>query len=152
MAKILALFVLLIALGGGGAAGYILRPAPPEPEMADAPPPEPELVTPSTVVTFDRSFIVPVLRGGRAWSHVVLALGVESDRLGTEVIHNREPVLRDSFNEALFLHGSLGDFDGDFTEPMAMSRLRTRLNLAASTALDDDTARVLIVSIVRQQG
>ncbi|MEM7644145.1 MAG: flagellar basal body-associated protein FliL [Pseudomonadota bacterium] len=150
MAKILALLVLLIALGGGGAAGYVLRPPPPEAD-ADAQPPEPEAVTPSTVVTFDRTFVVPVLRGGRAWSHVVLALGIESDRLPSEVVHNREPVLRDSLNEALFLHGSLGDFDGDFTEPMAMSRLRTRLNEAASRALDDDTARVLIVSVVRQQ-
>ncbi|MEM8823423.1 MAG: hypothetical protein AAGF30_07430 [Pseudomonadota bacterium] len=146
MVKLLALFVLLAALGGGGAAGFMLRPPAPEAEVEEAPPERP-----LAVVTLENSFAVPILRGGRSWGHVVLTLGVEAGEVTSDVIYSREPILRDHMTEALFLHGSLGDFDGDFTEPMAMNRLRARLNDAARAALADPTARALIISLVRQQ-
>ncbi len=151
MAKLLPILIVLIALIGGGAAGMFLRPPPPEPAEDEAP--EPEIVEEAqAVATFRDGFVVPILRDGRVWSHVVLILGVEADRTTRETMLLQEPVLRDGMNEVLFRHGSLGGFDGDFTEPLAMNRLRKRLNEVLQKRLDDPTARVLIVSMARQSG
>ncbi|CTQ49096.1 hypothetical protein [Jannaschia donghaensis] len=150
MAKVLAL-IMIIALGGGGAAaGFVLRP-PPEPADPEAAVPEiaEDL---DSVATLRDGFIVPVLRDGRVWSHVVLRLGVSSDRSASDQIAQKEPVLRDGLNEALFLHGNLGGFDGDFTDPVSMARLRTRLDAVLQDRLSDPTAKVLIVSMARQSG
>ena len=151
MAKLFPLVLILVALIAGTGAGQFLKPAPdPEAEAeAAAHAPEPEGHH-DTVVTFRDGFIVPVLRDGQVWSHVILSLGVEADGSTQESVLLREPVLRDALTEALFLHGSLGGFDGDFTEPGAMSRLRARLDAVVSGRLGDPTARVLIASLARQ--
>ncbi len=148
MGKVVPLIVVVLVAVGGGAAGHFLRPPP---EEGAAPVPE-EIVTlpEETVTTFRNGFIVPVLRDGRVWSHVVLTLGVASDVTSGDVIVQREPILRDGMTEALFLHGSLGGFDGDFTEANALLRLRERLDAMVRVRLDDPTARVLIVSMARQ--
>lgn len=150
MGKILPLLLVLLLGAGGAAAGYYLRPAP-DPEAAEeAVPEEPEEVDSAT--TLRDGFIVPVLREGRVWSHVVLRLGVSSDFVPEEEIATLEPLLRDGLNEALFLHGNLGGFDGDFTDPTAMARLRARLDDVLRDRLEDETAKVLIVSMARQAG
>ena len=154
MGKVVPLLVVVAALAGGAAAGHVLRPAPAEPPAEEAPvdaaaaQPEP-LAQPSTIA-LDAPFIVPVLRDGQTWSHVVLTLGVVSAVATGEDIARREPLLRDGFMEALFLHGSLGGFDRDFTDPQAMTRLRRRLDAMAAERLGDPDARVLIVSMARQ--
>lgn len=148
MAKVLALILVILFLAGGAGAGYVLRPV-------EEPVEEAEDVVPirdpiDAVATFRDGFVVPILRDGKVWSHVVLRLGVASDQTDQETILLREPVLRDGLNQSLFLHGSLGGFDGDFTNPVAMERLRTRLDGMISARLDDETARILIVSMSRQ--
>ena len=153
MAKLIALAVILIALLGGAAAGHFLRPPPPEGEEEPAHVTE-EVVDLSApeIVSLRDMFVVPVLRDGRVWSHVVLTLGVETHVQSREEVLLNEPLLRDGLNEALFLHASLGGFDGDFTAAISMNRLRTRLNDVVTTLLGDSAARVLIISLARQNG
>ncbi len=174
MSKLIPVVLVLVALLGGAGAGHFLKPAPDAEaggEAVDAAGgPATEGEGPATggdagkvaghetggaeghdaVVTFSDGFIVPVLRDGQVWSHVILELGVEAQGSAEETIRLREPVLRDALTEALFLHGSLGGFDGDFTESGAMARLRARLDGVVSGRLGDPTARVLIASLARQ--
>lgn len=156
MAKIVAIGVVAVSLLGGAGAGQLLKPVPPPEEGGD------EMralettdflhVGEESVVTLRDAFIVPILRDGMVWSHVILTLGVSAEATSRESILLREPILRDALTETLFVHGSLGGFDGDFTEPRSMGRLRQRLDDAVKRRLDDPTARVLIVSVARQGG
>ena len=152
MGKVVALVVVLAAIAGGGAAGYVLRPVPdPDAASADAPPdPGPPLPVTEATYAFRNGFVVPVLRHNRLWSHMVLELGVSAEHVPQSVIARHEPILRDGLTEALFTHGSLGGFDADFTAPAAMNALRLRLNEVVRLHLDDPGARVLIRSMARQ--
>ena len=154
MGKIVPVVVALVALAGGAGAGFVLRPAPP-PDVDGGSAPAPEAAAeepsgPENVFTLRDGFVVPVLRDGKVWSYVVLTLGVGTQGWTAEDVLLREPLLRDGLMEALFLHGSLGGFDEDFTKPQAMARLRRRLDEMVARRLDDPTARVLIVSMARQ--
>ncbi len=104
------------------------------------------------VTTLRDNFIVPVLREGKVWSHVVLTLGIESHVVPHDGVIEREPILRDGLNEALFLHASLGGFDGEFTATVNMTRLRDRLDGVVQRLLPDAKARSLIIAMVRQNG
>ncbi|WP_146204881.1 hypothetical protein [Jannaschia seohaensis] len=148
MAKIAALALVLFALIGGGAAGYFLRPQA-EHDTAAAPP-EIEPSGALEAVPLRDPFIVPILRDGRAWAHAVLSLGVESTRASREEVLHQEPRLRDGLNEALYLHGSLGGFEGDFTAGPQMVRLRERLDEVVTRLLEDQDARVLLIAVTRQ--
>ncbi len=163
MAKLFPILIILVALLGGAGVGQFLKPAPdPEgAEMAESDGDAPDAghaaeddgehgAAQETVVTFRDGFIVPILRDGQVWSHMILQLGVEAEGSTEETILLREPILRDALTEALFLHGNLGGFDGDFTEPGAMARLRDRLDAVIGGKLGDPTARVLIASLARQ--
>ncbi|MDB2407753.1 flagellar basal body-associated protein FliL [Jannaschia sp.] len=151
MAKILALVFVLVGLLGGAAAGYVLRPPPPEgEEVAEAPAHE-EAGAPESV-QLREPFVVPILRDGRSLSHIVLMLGIESTRVARDDIFLQEPRLRDGLNEVLYLHGSLGGFEGDFTTGPHMTRLRERLDGVVTGLLDDSDARVLLIAMTHQNG
>lgn len=152
MAKVIPVALLLLALLGGAAAGHFLRPPPAEgEEEMEASPGEVDLPAPE-VVSLRNLFIVPVLRDGRLWSHVVLSLGIESYSVSRADVLLLEPLLRDGMNEILYLHASLGGFEGDFTAPVPMKRLRARLDSVIADRLGDPDARVLVISMVRQNG
>jgi hypothetical protein len=151
LGKLVIPIAAILALLAGGAAGHFMRPPPAETEAGATPEPEPVAVAPADrVTTFREAFVVPILRRGRLWGNVILNLGVETASVSREEVLLMEAVLRDGFTEALFRHGSQGGFDGDFTEPLAMNRLRTRLNEVARGLTGDPEARVLIVSMARQ--
>jgi len=157
MMKIIAAAVVLLALIAGAGAGYVLKPPPTEEELAakaeaDAHAEANQTLAAPEVVSLRDHFVVPVLRDGRIWSHVVLSLGVETHTASREEVLIREPLLRDGLNESLFLHASLGGFEGDFTAAANMNRLRARLNGVVTSLLDDGDARVLIISMARQNG
>jgi hypothetical protein len=144
----IALALILLAALGGAGAGHLMRPAAP-PDAAETPPPpdsEPQ------AAELRDPFVVPILRDGRIWSHVVLTLGIESRVMTADEIFAREPRLRDGLNRTLWTHGSLGGFDGDFTAADAMLRLRERLDAVAVQLLEDETARVLLIGVTRQAG
>lgn len=154
MGKLVPVGIVLLALAGGAGVGHVLRPAPePESEAEQVAAEEaPAAPAQESLVALDDPFLIPVLRDGQVWSHVVLTLGVSSTGLAREDILLREPLLRDGLMEALFVHGSLGGFEGDFTEPQAMIRLRRRLDEMVARRLGDPEARALIVSMARQAG
>ena len=156
MGKLVPAAIVLVALVGGAGLGHALRPVPePVPEAepgAEAAAPEAAPAGEAGVITLEEPFLVPILRDGQVWSHVVLRLGVSVPGQEAEVIRAREPVLRDGLMEALFVHGSLGGFEGDFTEPEAMARLRRRLDEMVAARLGAPEARALIVSMARQAG
>jgi hypothetical protein len=145
----IALVVVAAAALAGGAAGHLMRPPPEDPpEPTVAAPPD----GPVEAVPLREPFVVPVLRDGRIWSHVVLSLGVESRGITREAILAQEPRLRDGLNRTLWTYGSLGGFDGDFTALDAMGRLQERLDGVVSMLLDDPSARVLLIGMTRQSG
>lgn len=165
MGKLVPIAIVVVALAAGAGAGHLLRPAPVEveddptrggeaPDGGAATGAAPVIPKPhsgeESVVSLRDNFVVPVLRDGRVWSYVVLTLGVVAGATEGDQILLREPLLRDGLMEALFLHGSLGGFENDFTEPQAMIRLRRRLDDMVERRLGDPTARILIVSMARQ--
>ena len=146
MKLLIALPIVLVAVAGGGAAGLLLAPSP-----GDHAAPEPEILAEPAVLPFQREFIVPLLAGGRVRAHLVLGLALESHTLTREAMLPREPVFRDRLVEALLRHAAVGGFDGDFTEPLAMNRLRIALNEALRPALPPGTdATALLESVDRR--
>ncbi|NJM81761.1 MAG: flagellar basal body-associated protein FliL [Tabrizicola sp.] len=151
MRKILPLLLAFLGLGGGVAAGIVLRPAADtehpeehhEPE-AEETPVEPEYVK------LNNQFVVPVIEGGRVSAMVVLSLSLEVTTGSTEAIYSREPKLQDAFLQVLFDHANVGGFRGSFTDGSNLVVLRTSLREAAVAVAGEVVKDVLITGIARQ--
>jgi len=167
--KLLPLVMAAFGLGGGVAAGVMLRPAadadhadaaadphampaedhaaetaemPPEGEHGEAGVPE--------YVKLNNQFVVPVVEEGRVASMVVLSLSLEVEAGFSETIYEREPKLRDAFLQVLFDHANTGGFSGSFTDGANLVVLRTSLHEAAALVLGTAIKDVLITDIARQ--
>jgi len=161
MGKLLPLILIILGVGGGAGAGFLLKPAP---EMAlenpcgevphDAGPAEPEEVLPEDreYVKLNNQFIVPVVGEGRVDALVVLALSVEVKLGARETVFIREPKLRDVFLQQLFDYANQGGFRGVFTQSNTLEVLRTMLTEAGHEVLGDQLLDVLITDIARQDG
>jgi len=160
MKKILPILFLLLGLGGGGAAGYLLRSPPPEPEVTEASPTE-ELQVDENNEPFDpdgnfeyvklnNQFVVPVVRDGRVASLVVLSITLETTVGMREEVYAKEPRIRDTLLAVLFDHSNSGGFDGVFTESFTLRTLRLAMREAARSLMGDDIKDVLVMDIVRQ--
>ncbi|MEM7614386.1 MAG: flagellar basal body-associated FliL family protein [Pseudomonadota bacterium] len=160
MGKILPLVLILVGLGGGVAAGFMLKPADPGCEPADTECLEKEedakkaaeakAKLPTEFAELQRQFVIPLLRDERVASLVVASLAVEVEEGRATYVYDAEPKLRDAFLQILFVHAHSGGFDGDFTSPRAMDDLKTRLTEAAEPILGKTFKDVLITEIVRQ--
>lgn len=163
MGKLLPLLLIIFGVGGGAAAGFILKPASDpmamdnpcgEVEHIEAKPEEPEEVLPENreYVKLNNQFIVPVVSDGRIGSLVVLSLSLEVE-LGTrETVFSREPKLRDVFLQELFDYANQGGFDGVFTQSNTLDVLRKILTEAGGHVLGPALLDVLITDIARQDG
>jgi flagellar protein FliL len=161
MGKLLPLILIILGIGGGAGAGFMLKPVPEVAALAnpcgDTPattkPTEPAPPVPPEdreYVKLNNQFIVPVVEDGRVASLVVMSLSVEV-RTGTcEVVFAREPKLRDIFLQQLFDHANQGGFRGAFTNSNTMDVLRNALREAAMPVLGDSLLDVLITDIARQ--
>jgi flagellar basal body-associated protein FliL len=163
--KILPILLALIGLGGGVAAGLVLRPEAdhsadaagatdkdaehPEGETSEET--EPEEGAPE-YVKMNNQFVVPVVEDGRVASMVVLSLSLEVAAGNTEAVYQREPKLRDAFLRVLFDHANVGGFSGSFTDGANLVVLRTSLKEAAALVLGTVVSDVLITDIARQDG
>ena len=94
---------------------------------------------------------MPVVKGDKVVSLVVLSLTLEVEPGGTETVFATEPRLRDSFLRVLFDHANVGGFDAGFTQSGTMTLLRRSLLEAATTTLGKTVRDILIVDIVRQE-
>ena len=162
IARLLPFLLPVIGLGAGVGAGFALRPAPPAEAASEEPAPEAAIAAeggkaapadPAEAPEYaklNNQFVVPVMKGGRVVSMVVLSLSIEIPPGAAEAVYAREPKLRDSFLRVLFDHANAGGFDGSFTDGDTMVLLRRALQEAARAVLGDTARDVLITDIVRQ--
>lgn len=173
MRLLLPLVLLLVGLGGGVGAGFMMagdaeetadvEPTTPEEDHegeGDHEEPAAESANPSRVeqtgegteyVRLNNQFVVPIVRNGAVRSLVIMTLNVEVDTGQSSQVFDREPRLRDSFLQVMFAHANIGGFDGRFTEAAAMAPLREALLEAAQSVLGGATTHdVLITDITRQ--
>lgn len=102
-------------------------------------------------VSLKNQFVVPVIRGERVASLVVLSLSLEIEPGREEGVFLKEPKLRDAFLKAMFDHAHTGGFDGAFTGSERMASLRLALFETGRRVLGEDLRDVLITEIVRQE-
>ena len=161
MRKILPILLLMIGIGGGAAAGFMLKPSPElvevnpcgDVDMAEggAEPGDDEEGEPKDkeYVKLNNQFVVPVMADGRVASLVVMSLSVEVATGLRETVYAREPKLRDVFLQVLFDHANMGGFDGAFTNSNNMDILRNSLWEASRKVMDGITD-ILITDVARQ--
>jgi len=165
MGKILPVLMTLIGVGTGVGVGIILKPDPAEhSDVADCTSPAPEgehaalppavdehgqEVTPE-YVKMNNQFVIPVLKDGNMAALVVLSISLEVTPGGKEATFQREPKLRDAFNQVLFDHANSGGFDGVFTNSNKMVVLRDSLYEIAQKVAGSVVQGILINDIVRQ--
>lgn len=156
MKKMLPVLLLLLGIGGGGAAGFFLKPAPELPEGEDqaAAPAEIQSADEKTTrnyIKVGRQTIVPVVEGGQTTALMLfeLAIDVPSSRAGD--VHDMEPRLRDAFLRELFRMSHTGAFLNNFTDDRIIEELRQSLTRAAREHLGNDVKEVLILDVMRQE-
>ncbi len=164
MGKILPILLAVIGVGAGIGVGVMLKPEPMDlsdvpvcrpategdhavgaPEVAE----DGEEVLPE-YVKMNNQFVIPVVEDGKMAALVVLSISLEVSPGGKEVTFQREPKLRDAFNQILFDHANAGGFQGAFTSSNNMTVLRDSLYEIAVKVAGPVVKDVLIAEIVRQ--
>lgn len=147
MRKLIPVVLLLVGSGAGVGAGLALRPAP---TLAPIPSVVAEKPANLDYVKLPSQFVVPLLENGRVAALVVLSLGLEVPQGQGDLVHSREPRLRDEFLRVLFEHANAGGFRGSFTDASNMMALRNALKEVAVKVLGESATDVLITDILRQ--
>jgi len=164
MGKILPILLALIGVGAGIGAGVMLKPEPVEEHaVADCGPQtdaEHTAIAPDVdehgdeilpeYVKMHNQFVIPVVEDGKMAALVVMSISLEVTAGGKEATFQREPKLRDAFNQILFDHANAGGFDGAFTSSNNMTVLRDALYEIAVKVAGPVVKDVLIAEIVRQ--
>lgn len=164
MGKILPVLMALIGVGAGVGAGIMLKPdhvedsnvatCAPEP-AGEHTEPAPQVddhddATVPEYVKMHNQFVIPVVKDGDMAALVVLSISIEVTPGGKEATFQREPKLRDAFNQVLFDHANAGGFDGVFTSSNNMILLRDSLYEVARKVAGPVVKDILIAEIVRQ--
>lgn len=160
MGKLLPILLALVGIAGGGAAGFFLRPAP-EPVVKEMgkdgeagdevkASKKPSESAEPAFVKLNNQFVVPVVSGDDVSALVVLSLTLETSPDYTAILYGLEPKIRDIALRELFNHAYAGGFDGHFTAPDKLDRLRNRLVKAVNVVASDTVTDVLIIDIIRQ--
>lgn len=164
MGKILPILLALIGVGAGIGAGVMLKPAPVD--LSEVPVCRPaadgeiaevaheveesDPETPPEYVKMHNQFVIPVVEDGKMAALVVMSISLEVSAGGKEATFQREPKLRDAFNQILFDHANAGGFEGAFTNSNNMTVLRDSLYEIAVKVAGPMVKDVLIAEIVRQ--
>lgn len=163
MGKLVPIILALFGVGAGVGAGVLLRPAPAPVDVANCAPVtgvEHAEVAHNTdengkevlpeYVKMNNQFVIPVVEDGKMAALVVLSISLEVVAGGKEATFQREPKLRDAFNQILFDHANSGGFKGTFTSSNNMTVLRDALYEIAVKVAGPTVKDVLIAEIVRQ--
>lgn len=158
MKKLLPIILILIGIGAGGAAGFVLRSEPEvveeeiegesvEEEVVEE---EPIDLDNAEFVKLNNQFVIPVVEDDRVVSLVVLSISLETTPENTELIYSREPKIRDEFLRVLFDHSYSGGFSGAFTASPSLDSLVRQLLVVARKITKNTVSDVLITDILRQ--
>lgn len=164
MGKLIPIILALIGVGAGIGAGVLLKPAPAPVDVANCAPvgdvehtkpvahetDENGEDVPPEYVKMHNQFVIPVVEDGKMAALVVLSISLEVTAGGKEATFQREPKLRDAFNQILFDHANSGGFKGTFTSSNNMTVLRDALYEIAVKVAGPVVKDVLIAEIVRQ--
>ncbi len=162
---LIPLLLMLIGVGGGVGAGFVLGGSEDEPEMVAEHPcgemsatdmpvaaaaPAPVPLDDREYARMSNQFIVPVVTAEKVTGLMVMSLSIEVEAGGQETVFAHEPRLRDAFLQVMFDHANMGGFNGAFTSSSNMRLLREALMDAADRVMQGHITDVLIVDIVRQ--
>lgn len=166
MGKILPVILALIGVGTGIGAGVLLKsdPETQHGDVADCTPQTNEgghadqapveikqgEEVPPEYVKMNNQFVIPILNDGKMSALVVMSISLEVRPGGKEATFQREPKLRDAFNQVLFDYANSGGFDGVFTNSNNMVVLRDSLYEVAQKVAGPIVQDILINDIVRQ--
>jgi flagellar protein FliL len=138
--------IVLGLLAGGGAGSYwYLAHATPAPAPAEQAQPEAP-----AFVDMERKFVVPLVRGNRVRSLVVVDLRLEVRASGESRALALKPKIRDALLDALYALAVAGAFDGDLYSNNVQDEMRAQLLQAARQVLQDDASAILIGELLRQ--
>ena len=161
MKAVIALLLILVFTGVGGAIGLFLKPAGPAPDQAagaDAAGPAPDAETglegerpPPSYVKISRQMIVPVVEGGTTRALLVFEIALDVPTQHREAVFEREPRIRDAFLRELFEMSYTGAFLETYTSDRVMEELRQKLLAAARLHLGARINDVLILDALRQE-
>lgn len=167
MGKIFPLLLALIGVGAGIGAGVMLKPDTVMENDVATCGPEVDRGRPvashntheadehggeiaNEYVKMHNQFVIPVVKDGKMAALVVMSISLEVTAGGKEATFQREPKLRDAFNQILFDHANAGGFEGTFTNSNNMTVLRDSLYEIAVKVAGPVVKDVLIAEIVRQ--
>ena len=139
--------VLGLAIGGGAGSYWYLAHA------ENAPPEQAHRAVESgdsAFVDMDRKFVVPLVRGNRVRSLVVVDLRLEVKSSAETRAQELKPKVRDVFLDALYAMAVAGAFDGDLYSNNVQGEMRARLLEAARGVLQEDARAILIGELLRQ--
>ncbi|GMG83638.1 hypothetical protein LNKW23_28510 [Paralimibaculum aggregatum] len=163
MKAVIALLLILVFTGVGGALGLFLKPAGPAGDHAAGPPdatdgPAPDSAIglegerpPPSYVKISRQIIVPVVEGGTTRALMVFEIALDVPAQHREAVFEREPRIRDAFLRELFEMSYTGAFLETYTSDRVMEELRQKLLAAARLHLGTRITDVLILDALRQE-
>lgn len=163
MKKIFPILLVLLGIGGGGAAGVFLKPPMPSgdkaaKETAEAPqitteddPADNRPASDRAFVKVGKQTIIPILDGGETRALMLFELAVDVPAGRENIVHEMEPRLRDAFLRELFQMSYTGAFLTNFTDDRVIEELRRNLTRAAREQIGDDAREVLILDVMRQE-
>jgi hypothetical protein len=135
--------VLGLAVGGGAGSYWYMAPA------GDA---AASLLRSEhhAFIDMERKFVVPLVRGNRVRSLVVVDLRLEVRSAAETRAQELKPKIRDLFLDTLYEMAVAGAFDGDLYSNNVQGEMRTRLLEDAMQVLQDDATGILIGELLRQ--
>jgi hypothetical protein len=135
--------VLGLAVGGGAGSYWYMAPA------GDA---AASLLRSEhhAFIDMERKFVVPLVRGNRVRSLVVVDLRLEVRSAAETRAQELKPKIRDLFLDTLYEMAVAGAFDGDLYSNNVQGEMRTRLLEDAMQVLQDDATAILIGELLRQ--
>jgi flagellar FliL protein len=155
MRKLIPILMILLGLGGGLGAGYVLRPLPQIDDISETDAVLSDRVALPTgidigVFEIPNQFMVPLIVEDRIASVLIVTLAMEIDETQRDLVATHVPRLRDAMLQVMFDHANSGGFSGAFTTNATLGALRNTLLEAGQYILGRDVVlKVLITDILR---